>query len=368
MNNKMIRAIGAGLLVALWVTLTGFAWFGPTKDISESERRPLDQMPEVSVETILSGKFMSKFESFTLDQFPLRDSFRQLKSLFHYYVLNQADNNDIYVTDGYAAKLEYPLNQDSLDYALKKFQFVYDKYLKDTGSTVFMTVVPDKGYYLAEENGYLAMDYEAMFEAFDKGMPWATYVDLTDTLTGESYYRTDTHWRQEHLLDAAKKLCDAMGVQPFESGSFTKTALERPFYGVYYGQAALPMDPETLYIMENEVLSQCKVYDLETDSYLDVYNMDMLTSKDLYDVFLSGSKSMLTIENPNAETDRELIIFRDSFGSSIAPLLVRDYAKVTLVDIRYLSSQMLDRFMEFKGQDVLFLYSTLVLNNSNTIK
>ena len=368
MDNKKIRAIGAGLLVALWVVLTGFAWFGPTRDISESERRPLEQMPEITTETLLNGKFMSKFESFTLDQFPLRDTFRQIKSLFHYYVLNQADNNDIYMADGYAAKLEYPLNRDSMDHALDKFRFVYEKYLKDTGSTVFMTVVPDKGYYLAEENGYLTMDYKAMFDACDKGMPYATYVDLTDTLTGESYYRTDTHWRQEHLLDAAEKLCGAMGVRPFESASFTQTALERPFYGVYYGQAALPMEPETLYIMENEILSQCKVYDLETGSYLDVYNMDMLTSKDLYDVFLSGSKSMLTIENPNAGTDRELIIFRDSFGSSIAPLLVRDYAKVTLVDIRYLSSQMLDRFMEFNGQDVLFLYSTLVLNNSNTIK
>lgn len=368
MENKKIRAIGAGVLAVLWILLTGFAWFGPTKEMSESERRPLDQMPEISVDTILNGKFMADFEGFTLDQFPLRDTFRQVKSLFHYYVLNQADNNDIYVTDGYAAKLEYPLNESSVDYALKKFQFVYDKYLKDTGSTVFMTVVPDKGYYLAEENGYLAMDYQTMFEAFDKEMPWATYVDLTDTLTGESYYRTDTHWRQEHLLDAAKKLCDAMGVRPFESGSFTQTALERPFYGVYYGQAALPMKPETLYIMENEWLADCKVYDHETGSYLDVYNMDMLTSKDLYDVFLSGAKSLLTIENPNAETDRELVIFRDSFGSSIAPLLVRDYAKVTLVDIRYLSSQMLDRFMEFNGQDVLFLYSTLVLNNSSTIK
>ena len=61
-----------------------------------------------------------------------RDTFRQIKSLFHYYVLNQADNNDIYVTDGYAAKLEYPLNQNSVDYALEKFRFVYDKYLKDT--------------------------------------------------------------------------------------------------------------------------------------------------------------------------------------------------------------------------------------------
>ena len=96
--------------------------------------------------------------------------------------------------------------------------------------------------------------------------------------------------------------------------------------------------------------------------------MDKLESRDLYDVFLSGSRSMLTIENPGAATDRELIIFRDSFGSSIAPLLLQDYAKVTLVDIRYIQISMLDRFLEFNGQDVLFLYSTLVLNNSSTIK
>ena len=368
MDYKKIRAIGALVLVVLWVALTGFAWFGPAKDISESERRPLEQMPEISVENILSGKFMTKFEDFTLDQFPLRDSFRQLKSLFHYYVMNQSDNNDIYIADGYAAKLEYPMSQSSVDFALSKFQFAYDKYLKDTGSTVFMAVVPDKGYYLAEENGYLAMDYQAMFTAFREGMPWATYVDLTDTLSAESYYRTDTHWRQEHLLPAADKLCSALGVTPFAAEDFRQTALERPFYGVYYGQAALPMQPETLYIMEHDLLSQCKVYDLESDQYLDVYNMAMLDSKDLYDVFLSGAKSLLTIENPNATTDRELIIFRDSFGSSIAPLLVKDYAKVTLVDIRYLSSQLLDRFIAFNGQDVLFLYSTLVLNNSNTIK
>jgi hypothetical protein len=164
----------------------------------------------------------------------------------------------------------------------------------------------------------------------------------------------------------AEKLCASLGVRPFES--LTQTQLERPFYGVYYGQAALPMEPESLYVMENALLSDCKVYDHETGTYTDIYNMAMLESKDLYDVFLSGAKSLLTIENPNAETDRELIVFRDSFGSSIVPLLVRDYAKVTLVDIRYLSSQVLDRFVEFDGQDVLFLYSTLVLNNSNTIK
>ena len=85
-------------------------------------------------------------------------------------------------------------------------------------------------------------------------------------------------------------------------------------------------------------------------------------------MFLSGARSLLTIENPNAKTDKELIVFRDSFGSSMVPLLVQDYKTVTLVDIRYMNPAMLGRFVDFHGQDVLFLYSTLVLNNSSTIK
>jgi hypothetical protein len=96
--------------------------------------------------------------------------------------------------------------------------------------------------------------------------------------------------------------------------------------------------------------------------------MTKLKSRDLYDVFLSGAKPLLTIENPNAATDKELIVFRDSFGSSLVPLLVKDYAKITLVDIRYVTSDLVGNFLEFDGQDVLFLYSTLILNSSNSLK
>lgn len=368
MNNKTIRAIGAGIVVALWLALTAGMWFGPRQDISEAERRPLDQLPQLSLSTLLDGSFMKDFEGFTLDQFPLRDSFRQIKSLFHYYVMNQSDNNDIYIVDGYAAKLEYPLNTESLAYAAQRFNALYEMYLKDSGSRVFFTIAPDKGCYLAQENGYPAMDYAAMASQLRQDMPWASFVDLTDCLTGEDYYRTDTHWRQEALLPAAEKLCNALGVTPFDADGFSATALERPFYGVYYGQAALPMEPETIHILEHPVLSQCRVYDYETDSYVSVYDMTKLESRDLYDVFLSGAKSLLTIENPNAATDRELIVFRDSFGSSMVPLLVQDYAKVTLIDIRYMSMNLLGRYVQFQGQDVLMLYSSLVLNNSSTIK
>ena len=55
-------------------------------------------------------------------------------------------------------------------------------------------------------------------------------------------------------------------------------------------------------------------------------------------------------------------------GSSLAPLLASGYAKITLVDIRYISPNLLGRFVDFGGKDVLFLYSTSVLNSSELLK
>jgi hypothetical protein len=80
-------------------------------------------------------------------------------------------------------------------------------------------------------------------------------------------------------------------------------------------------------------------------------------------MFLSGPLSLVTVENPNASTDKELVVFRDSFGSSIAPLFAEGYQKITLLDIRYLNQNIIPNFVTFENQDVLFLFSTGVLNN-----
>ena len=354
------------VIAAVWGLLALAQLLLPDGTTSDTERRPLARMPELTVETLLDGSFMEDFDDYSLDQFPLRDGFRTLKSLFHYNVLGQRDNNGIYLAGDSAVKQEYPLREASVEHALERFSYLSEKYLTD--SDVYFAIVPDKGYYLAESSGHLAMDYQELFRLFREGMPWAEFVDLTDTLTADSYYRTDTHWRQESLLAAAQRLCAAMGVTAPRAEDYTVTDVSQPFYGVYYGQAALPMAPDTLRLLESELLRGCSVYDYESGKTGAVYNMEKLSGKDLYEVFLSGPRSLLTIENPNAGTDRELIVFRDSFGSSIVPLLVQDYASVTLVDIRYIQIDVLDRFLEFRGQDVLFLYSTLVLNNSETIK
>lgn len=348
------------LVLALWGALALWAWTIPSKQISEAERRPLAQKPA------LSEKFQTEFEAYSLDQFPLRDNFRRLKSLFHTGVLGQKDNNGIYLTNGTAVKQEYPLNPDSVKHAIGRFQKIYDEYL--TESRCFYAIIPDKGFYLGKDSGHLIMDYDALSWQMAQGLTWAQEIDLRPTLTGQDYYRTDTHWRQENLIPAASALCAGLGVTPPKAGDFTPKPVKRPFYGVYYGQAALPMEPDTMYLMDSKLLRQCTVYDYETGKTGNVYDMTKLDSRDLYDVYLSGARALLTIENPNAGTDRELIVFRDSFGSAIVPLLMADYARVTLVDIRYLQPDLLGQFLDFHGQDVLFLYSTLVLNSSGALK
>lgn len=365
---KKIRTIGICALLVIWGLATAFLWFGPKEDYTYSERRKLAQMPKVTASTMVSGKFMEEFEDFTLDQFPLRDTFRQVKSLFHYYVLNQSDNNGIYLVGDTVAKLEYPLNDTSVSYAVGRLQYLYETYLQQTDCRIYSAMIPDKGYYLAEENGYPALDYAAMEKTFRDALPWAEYVDIKQHLSAGDYYRTDTHWRQEHLLPVARKLCEAMDAETPLAEAYTREKLDAPFYGVYFGQAALPMEPEQLYVMTSDLLDACQVVDPVTGKTSAVYNLEKLSSPDLYDVFLSGAQPILTVENPAGKEGKELVIFRDSYGSSLAPLLVQGYSRVTLVDIRYIHPNQVGDYVNFQNQDVLFAYSTLILNNGRSLK
>lgn len=348
--------------------LCGFLLLGllqPDALVSRTERRPLAQQPALRAETLLNGTYMEQFERYTLDQFPLRENFRRIKAETLTRLLRQKDNNGIYLAQGYAAKLDPTLDTASVDHAAARFARLYELYLSDAQS-IYACVIPDKTAYLSGENGYPTLDHAALAERLYSQMPYAAPVDLTAALCLESYYRIDLHWRQEALLPAAKTLAAAMGLtltQQYETAQS-----DAPFYGVYCGQSALPLEPDTLRYLTNDILSACTVYDYETQTELPVYTLEALTGQDPYSVFLGGSKSILRLTNPNAATTRELLVFRDSFASSLIPLLAEGYAAITLVDIRYVQPERLGAMLELSAQDVLFLYSEAVLNDSSSLK
>ena len=71
------------------------------------------------------------------------------------------------------------------------------------------------------------MDYEAFVSAVCEKMPYADCIDLTPALTLDCYYRTDIHWRQEMLTEAAALLAENMGVTL--TAQYETKTLDAPF-------------------------------------------------------------------------------------------------------------------------------------------
>lgn len=367
MNNRIKSILSVALTAIIIFGLAIWGIVEKDKNFSQSERRALSSMPELSISSILSGKFMSEFETYTLDQFPLRDTFRTLKALNTYYVFAQRDNNGLYVVNGSIAKLDYPLNEQSILRAAERFTYVYKNYLEENGIKTYLSIIPDKNYFLAKESGCLSIDYDKLVNMLGQNMDYAEYIDIFDTLSADDYYNTDLHWRQERLIDTARAVCEGLDSE-FE-GEYTSYLATDEFYGVYYGQSALPLEAEELYTMHGGAIDGLSVYDHETDSYISVYDDKALDGRDPYETYLYGSKSLITMENPQCDSGRSLLIFRDSFASSLAPLLAEGFERITLVDIRYVSPNLLGKMIDFDCYtDALFLYNSAVINNSEALK
>ena len=171
---------------------------------STSERRKLKTMPAITMEGILDKSCMQSIEEYLLDHFPFREQLRRMKAYYAYDILQQKENNGIYVAGGYAGKLEYPLRDSEIAQAADRMLSLKQQYFPD--ARTYYAIVPDKNYYQASAYGYPVMDYEKLDNILQKKLTDMSQISLWDTLTIEDYYCTDTHWRQERLRPVVDRI------------------------------------------------------------------------------------------------------------------------------------------------------------------
>ncbi|MBP3284414.1 MAG: hypothetical protein J6M02_02820 [Clostridia bacterium] len=368
---------GRDIAVTIVFVFFLFAFFGinllkSPEEISVSERRKLAMMPEFSGENVKSTKFMTDFEKYALDQFPFREDFRRLKAKVLFDVFQQKDNHEIYIAENQASAYKDKFNEVSVQDAAKKFNKLQKQFLLNMN--VYYSVIPDKNYFLAEKNGYPHYNYAEFEKLLTSNVNEnLTYISLFDCLRPEDYYSTDTHWRQEKLKNVVNRLGENMRFHKrFEEQNYERSETH-DFYGVFYGQSALPMEADVLVYLTNDAIKTAKVSILDEETFemkpAEVYAKEKLEGQDSYDVFLSGATALITIENEQAETEKELYIFRDSYGSSLTPLLISEYKKITMIDLRYIATPALKQLVEWKdGQDALIILCTDVINSSSILK
>ncbi len=343
----------------------------PDNAVSESEKRTLAQFPEFTWDTVKEGDYGEQLETYFLEQFPARDLFRTVKAEFDTVVLGKTDSNGYVKREGQIFEIQTSYDETQVERAAERFQEISSAYFMD--SNVYYGVIPDKNYYVEDIPQY---DYESVEEILEETFSEGREISLWDTLELDCYYSTDMHIRQEAFIPLVNALLTDMGKEEYISSEeqYQFLLATDEFYGGYSGASGYATSPDCIYYLENEITQDGRVYDYETNETVSVYQLDKLEGMDDYDLFLGGARALLTVQNLHQDNGEKLLIFRDSFGSSITPLLLSAYEEVTLVDLRYVSADYAMQLLEeqegenLRYDDVLFLYQVQVLYNSNSMR
>lgn len=329
-------------------------------DISLAERRKLATMPELTTKSLFDGTYFKKFDSYVTDQFVERDAFRKIK--IDIELSTKGEYNNLYLYDDYIIEEIFPLNSNSINNLTNKINYIKDTYLNNN-SNIYYTIIPDKNYFV--NNGNLKLDYNKLQDMMKNNLSNINYINIFDKLTLDNYYKTDTHWKEEDLFNVANTIANQMN---FDITNNNVVNTITTFKGSYAGRLSVTKDTDTIKTISNPSINNSSVYNYETKKYTDIYDYTKINSLDKYDIYLSGAVPIIDIINNNTSSDKELIVFRDSYGSSLIPLLIEGYKKITVIDIRYISSKILNKYIDFNDQDVLFMYSILTINNSFSIR
>ena len=358
MNNKKY-SIFITVLFCAFIFGFGIAHFVlPDRDFSEQENRYLSQFKAPTWDTLRSGKFMETFEDYITDQFPLRDSWIQLKSLSE-RILGKQENNRVYFSkDGQTLFAQYTAPDD----LATRVGYV-NKLADNLDVPVYLSLVPDKSYVWADrlpanapnvDDGWTKETVKSLVRQR------VNFVDLYSALHGDDvFYRTDHHWTTMGAYQGYTALANAMNCSA-TSLDDVPTPVSYEFYGTTWSSAGAGwVKPDTIHIMvpEGGINGQLLIYRYPEGEPIEgsLYDLSKLEVKDKYSMFLGGNQPLCVIYNP--EGSGNLLVIRDSYSDSLAPFLSMDYQTVHLFDPRYNNWSLKQYVTTYNIDQVLVLYS-----------
>ena len=325
--------------------------FKSDKEFSENENRYLAARPEVTLDTVGSGKFQEQMEDWLSEQFPARDLWMSSGTVMKKAV-GFRDVGGAYIgKDGYSLEMHTP---DSFDWAKYRRNLGYLADLaEECNVPAAALLIPCAASAMPEKlpAGAESYDARAAYEAACEAMPGITIPDVTAALTADTetqrYYRTDHHWTAAGALIGYHCLMDGSGAYIGSPERFSSK-----FYGTTFSKTLDPAaDPDTV-----EIFPLPDTVTATADGEeISVYDLSAADRKDKYTVFLGGNHGLVTITGGCAN-GKTLLVLKDSFANCLAPLLTADYETVMLVDLRYYPGGVKSLIRTVQPDALLFVY------------
>lgn len=328
----------------------------PKTDFSQTEKRYMAEVPELTWDRVASGEYGSDVETYMADHIPGRDFFVGLNAYVDLLTGRQTAD-DIHVTwDGRLVEAPVTWNQENVDKNMTKI----NSFAQKLGRNVDLLLVPSAGWASRNDIAGVADPYtdEAIIASiYAMAGEGVRPLDLTADFDDPSlYYRTDHHWTSEGAYRAYEAYMRTLGREYRDRADFTVETVA-DFRGSTHSRAALWLTPgENLELWTGSQGITVTNKDSE-GVHEGIFYRNRLEEVDKYTVYLDGNHSMVRIHNPNAAGKGKLLVIRDSYSNCLGGFLAESYEEVVLVDQRYYRTALSQLCAEEGFTDILVCYS-----------
>ncbi len=325
----------------------------PDRPFSPVENRNLSQLPAFTVQKLADGSYTKALETYLEDQFPLRDRWIGLKTRYE-YVLGQREFGGVYLCgDRLIARVEESERAD------KNLTFL-PNLAEKSGVPVYLALIPTAAEIWSDRlpAGAGSFDQRAYLEkAKALGLNWVDMAGALAAHAGEEiFYRTDHHWTSLGAYYGYAAFMEALGEKPLPLGE--KITVSEEFYGTLYSSSGvhwLAPDQMDRYVPDEGIT--VTAFDGTKELIHGLYVDEFLAQKDKYASFLGGNQPLVTVQNPNALTDKKLLLVRDSYSDAMAPFLSQYFGEIRLLDLRYYRTGVAAYAEELGADMILVCYS-----------
>ncbi|MCI5753620.1 MAG: DHHW family protein [Clostridiales bacterium] len=331
----------------------------PDRDFSEQENRYLQLRPKFSCRELFFGDYTSKFETYTTDQFPFRDSWISLKARSE-ILLGKKENNGVYLCPGNTLIKPFSEPDEQL---LETNINAVNLLTEHAGCPVYLTLVPGASETWADKLPKNAPNASqtAVIDTV-RARTEAQYIDLTDALAAHAeepiYYRTDHHWTTLGAYYGYSALMQAMELQPLPLESFHRRIVSDSFCGTSWSSSGFSWVPPEQIETFVEETDAVHVTNYPSGKPVEgrMYHDEFLGQKDKYSYFWGGNTPLLQITTAHTDAPA-LLILRDSYMDCLSPFLTEHFSRIDILDLRYYRTSLQTYLQEHDFDAVLVCYS-----------
>ena len=335
----------------------------PDHKQSETENRPLQTFPSLNMEHVLSGQYGKDLNTWFSDQFIFRDQNIHVKYLIQKFT-GVKEIQGVYLTKRGLIEKTSEVNKKQLDRNLKAINSFKENnpdlkvgfMLAPNAVSIEKDSLPKSADCL-DQNKQMNDIYNRLDDSIKK-------IDLRSTLEKHKdeylYYKTDHHWTSLASYYSYQKLASSFKLDKTNKNDYKIYPVADSFEGTLANKTGSMNIKDEIDIYVPKTKTDYVVTDESTNKKSrTIYHSEALETKDQYAVFMGGNKSLFHINIDN-DSNKHLLLIKDSYANSLIPFLIPEYASITVIDPRYYFDDYTRLIQNDLITDVLFMY------NSNT--